>query len=148
MKAGKPPTTHVTPHLAFEDGQAVDLSAGTLDGVFETAARALAEATVDPATVPESIARYVALEAPTVEHLLFDWLSELVYIKEMNAEVYVRTNVQVTGRGPCRLSARLFGGHIVPGRTEKRADVKGVARREFVLEPCPRGWHARFIVDL
>jgi len=129
-------------------GCSVDLTARSLVDAFETAARALAEVTVNPVTVPESIARFVALEAPTLDHLLFDWLSELVYIKEMHAEVYVRTDVQVTGRGPCRLSARLFGGHIVPGCTEKRADVKGVARREFVLEPCPRGWHARFVVDL
>jgi len=129
----------------MRDGQAVDLSAGTLVGVFETAARALAEATVEPATVPESIARYVALEAATVEHLLFDWLSELIYLKERDAEVYVRTDAVVSGSGPYRLTARLYGGPIVPGRTGRRADVTGVAFQPFLLEPCAAGWHALLV---
>lgn len=128
--------------------RAVDLSARSLAGAFETASRALAEVTVDPATVPESIARHIVLEAPTLDHLLFDWLSELIYLKDRDGEVYVRTVVQLTGDGPYRLAARLYGGRIVPGRTGRRADVKGVALHELVLEPCAGGWHAHFVVDL
>ncbi|HEU4941317.1 MAG TPA: archease [Candidatus Eisenbacteria bacterium] len=126
----------------------VDLSARSLTDAFETAARALVEMTVDPSTVQESIARHIVLDAPTLEDLLFDWLSELIDLEDRYAEVYVRTAVQVSGSGPCRLVARLHGGRIVPGRTERRADVQGVSLRPFVLEPCNGGWHAHFVVDL
>jgi protein archease len=127
---------------------AVDLSAPSLTDAFETAARALAEVTVDPATVPASIARHVALEATTLEELLFDWLSELIYLKDRDGEVYVRSDVRVSGGGPYRLAARLYGGRIVPERTVRRADIKGVALHQFVLEPRGGGWHARFVFDL
>jgi SHS2 domain-containing protein len=127
---------------------AVDVSARNLSDVFETAARALAEVTVDPATVPASTVRTVALEASSLDLLLFDWLSELIYLKDRDAEVYVRTDVQVSGGGPYRLLARLYGGRIVPERTGRRADAKGVALHQFILEPCEGGWHARFVVDL
>lgn len=127
---------------------AVDLSASSLTDAFETAARALAEVTVDPATVQESIARHVTLEASSLDHLFSDWLSELIYFKDRNAEIYIRAVVRVTGEGPYRLAGRLSGGRIVPGRTERRADVKGVSLHPFVLEPRDGGWHARFVLDL
>ncbi len=127
---------------------AVDLSARSPADAFETAARALAEMAVDPGTVPESIARHIVLEAPTLGQLLFDWLSELIYLKDHDAEVYIRTAVQVSGGGPYRLAARLYGGRIVPGRTDSRADIKGIALHEFIFEPSPGGWHSRFVVDL
>ena len=147
-RSGARDQSHGRGRAAAPSGCSVDLNARSLVDAFETAARALAEVSVNPATMPESITRFVALEAPTLDHLLFDWLSELIHIKDMDAEVYARTDVQVSGRGPCRLSARLFGGRIVPGCTERRADVKGIALRDFALEPCPGGWHARFVVDL
>jgi SHS2 domain-containing protein len=134
-------------HKTALAGCSTDLSAPSLAGVFEAAARALAEATVDPATVPESIAQHIVLVAPTPGHLLFDWLSELIYLRDRDGEVYVRTSVQVTGAGPYRLAARLHGGRIVPGRTVQRADVRGVAVHPFTLEPGDGGWHARFFLD-
>jgi SHS2 domain-containing protein len=138
---------HFVDDVAIVD-RAIDVTAGNLTDTFETAARALAEATVNPATVPESIARHVVLDAETCEHLLFDWLSELIDLRERDGEVYVRTVVRVSESGPCHLAARLYGGRIAPGRTERRADVKGVSPRAFALEACEKGWHARFVVDV
>ena len=128
--------------------RAIDLSARSLSDAFETAARALADVMVDRSTVQGSIARHAVLEAPTVEHLLFDWLSELVDLKDRYEEVYVHTVVQVCGCGPSRLAARLHGGRMVPGRTVTRADVKGVTLHPVVLEPRDGGWHARFVLDV
>jgi protein archease len=127
--------------------RAIDLWAPSLASLFEAAARALAEVAVDPASVPESIAQHIALEAPTPGELLFDWLSELIFLKDRDREVYVRTSVQVTGNGPYRLAARLHGGRIVPGRTVQRAGVEGVAVHPFTLEARDGGWHARFFLD-
>jgi SHS2 domain-containing protein len=71
---------------------AVDVSARNLSDVFETAARALAEVTVDPATVPASTVRTVALEASSLDLLLFDWLSELIYLKDRDASMCAPTS--------------------------------------------------------
>jgi SHS2 domain-containing protein len=127
---------------------AFEISAASLDEVFETAARALTEAVVDPATVAPGVTRHVTLEAPSLDLLLFDWLSELIALQDEHAEVFVRTHPVVTGTGPCRIEARLEGGPIVPGHTVRRADPKGVTFHRFVLEPRPEGWHARVVINL
>jgi SHS2 domain-containing protein len=127
---------------------AVDLTGATLGDVFETAARALAETMVDPATVPVTVRREIVLEAPNRELLLFEWLSELVSRKDELSEVFVRSQVDVSGEGPVRLTARLEGGSLLAATTERRGDPKGITLHEFVLEPQDGGWHARFVVDL
>jgi SHS2 domain-containing protein len=127
---------------------AVDVTGATLDDLFDTAALALTEMMVDPATVPIAITRRISLEASGLDLLLFDWLSDMIFRKDRDAEVFVRTAARVRGTGPYHLEARLEGGAIVPGRTIRRADAKGVTFYELVVEPTPGGWHARFVVDL
>lgn len=127
---------------------ALDVTAGTLDDLFATAARALVETMVDPATVPAAFTRTLSLEASTVELLLYDWLSELIFRKDAAGEVFPRCDVQVREQGGFRLDARLEGGAIEPGRTALRADAKGVTLHQFVVERAPEGWHARFVIDL
>lgn len=127
---------------------AVDVTGATPADLFETAARALAEVMVDPLTVPVSLERRVTLGAPELDLLLFDWVSELVARKDADAEVFTRTHVELSGDGPCRLSARLEGGPIVPGTTGLRGDVKGVTLHRFVLEQRAGGWHGSFVLDL
>ena len=127
---------------------AIDVSARTLDDLFETAAGAVADTMVAPGTLAGAVSRRLTLTGPTLEMLLYDWLSELIAVKDASAEVFPRTEVAVTGPGPYQLHASLQGGRIVPGRTERRADPKGVTLHRFVLEPSEEGWHARFVVDL
>jgi SHS2 domain-containing protein len=127
---------------------AVEVTGTTLGDVFETSARALAEVTADPGTVPLVVERRVVLEEPTLDLLLFEWISELVYRKDESGEVYPRTRVEVSGDGPFRLDARLEGGPLVHGATGLRADVKGVTLHRFVLESREEGWHASFVLDL
>lgn len=127
---------------------AVEVSAASVNDLFETAGRALTELMVDPDTVPISLERHITLEAQGLDLLLFDWLSDLIGRKDADGEVFVRARIDVTGAGPYRLDARLEGGPIVRGRTGLRADAKGVTLHQFLIEPLRGGWHARFVVDL
>ena len=127
---------------------AVEVSADSLSDLFETAARALAELMVDPATLEASVTRHLTLEAPSLDLLLFEWLSDLIARKDAEAEVFARTEVRVTDEGPSRLEARLIGGPIVTGRTGRRSDVKGLTFHRFMIERVAGGWHATFVLDL
>ena len=44
---------------------------------------------VDPTTLPITVARVVTSEAPQFDLLLYDWLSELIYLKDLSAVVDV-----------------------------------------------------------
>lgn len=127
---------------------ALDIEGKDLDDLFETAALALADVMVDPATVPPTVQRTVTLDAPRIDLLLYDWLSELIYLKDRDREVFAHVRARVEGQGPCRLTARLEGGIIDPERTELRADAKAVTFHRFVVEPMAEGWRARVVIDI
>jgi SHS2 domain-containing protein len=103
---------------------------------------------VDPATVPTTARRTIALHADELDLLLFDWLSELIFRKDRDCEVYTRTRVAVAGSGPFRLAAEVEGGVLDPARVELRSDPKAVTFHQFALERSDRGWRARIVIDI
>ena len=127
---------------------AMDVEASDLDDLFATAASALAEVMVDPATVPNTVERTIALTAPQLDLLLYDWLSELIYRKDRDREVFPWAEVRVSGTGPFELAARVRGGALDPERTALRADAKAVTFHQFTVEPRGAGWHARVVIDI
>lgn len=127
---------------------AMDVEGSSLDDLFATAARAVAEVMVDPATVAVTDERRVSLSASSLDLLLYDWLSELLYLKDSEQMVFTEAEVLVTQDSPCRLEGRLRGGVIDRERTALRADAKAVTFHQFTLEPRDGGWHARLVIDI
>ncbi len=127
---------------------AIEVVGESLSDVFETAARALAEAMVDPGTVACDRERDVELSATALDLLLFDWLSEIIYRKDAHREVFPGARVRIDGEGPYRLTARLSGGPMDPETTETRSDLKAVTLHQFRLEPQDNGWRAHFVIDV
>jgi SHS2 domain-containing protein len=128
---------------------AIDIEGRSLDDLFETAAAALAKLMVDdPATLPVSVTRTIALEAPELDMLLHDWLSELIFLKDRDSLVFLRARVRVEGHGPYRLAAEVEGGAIDPERTARGADPKAVTFHQFGLRTVPGGWRARVVIDI
>lgn len=132
--------------IALADA-ALEIVGDDLDDLFATAARALADLMVDPATLNERVVRTVHLEAPALDLLLYDWLGELIFRKDRDGEVFPTAQVWVQRGDPCTLDAELSGGVIEPGRTELRADAKAVTLHEFSVEPTAAGWCARVVID-
>jgi SHS2 domain-containing protein len=127
---------------------ALEVEGHDLDDLFETAGRALTETMLDPATLPGTVEHELRLEAQTLEWLLYEWLSELIARKDEHGIVYTRLAVKVQDGQRYLLTAQAQGGSIVRGRTELRADPKGVSLQRFEVTPFPGGWHARFVLDL
>jgi SHS2 domain-containing protein len=127
---------------------AVRIDATNLDDLFETGAAVLVELMVDPATVSRSLERTIELTAVRVDLLFHDWLSELIFRKDRDREVYPETRVRVTGAGPLSLEARLRGGVIDSARTGLRADAKAVTFHRFRVEPAGAGWQAEVVIDI
>lgn len=127
---------------------AVEIEGSDLDDLFATAARALAEVMVDPATVRTNVERRLELTAPSIDLLLYDWLAELIYLKDAEQLVFPVSDVAVSDGSPCRLTARLTGGAIDRSTTALRADAKAVTFHQFSVEPQAHGWRARVVIDI
>jgi protein archease len=127
---------------------AMDIEGCDLPDLFATAAQALAELMVDPATVVMSRRHRAALEAARLDLLLYDWLSELIFRKDRDREVFPQARLVITGSGPFALTAELVGGPIDPVQTALRADPKAVTFHQFALERVDGLWRARVVIDI
>jgi protein archease len=127
---------------------AIEVEGDNLDDLFATAASAVAELMVDPTTVPRTVEQSVTLTAPALDLLLYDWLSELIYLKDADQVVFPVASVRVHEGVPCQLTARISGGVIDRERTELRADPKAVTLHQLTVEPSARGWRARVVIDI
>ncbi len=133
--------------IALADS-AVEIEGRDLGDLFETAAEALARLMVDPATVEPTVDRTLTLEAARLDLLLFDWLSELIFLKDRDRQVFTHCRVRINGEGPFTLSAQLRGGVIDPERTALGADPKAVTFHQFALDQVGDGWRARVVIDI
>lgn len=127
---------------------ALEVEGADLDDLFATAAQALAELMVDPTTVAATVERTVTLTASSLDLLFYDWLAELILLKDQEEMVFPRTDVRVTANSSCRLEAVLVGGLIDRERTALRADAKAVTFHQFAIERRGQGWSARVVIDI
>jgi len=125
-----------------------EIDAADLPDLFETAAAALAELTVEPATLRGSAEAHVQLTADALDLLLFDFLGELIYRRDADGVVLYDGRVRISGDGPYRLDARLAGGRIDVASTVRRNDPKAVTFHQLAVEPCDGGWRARVVLDI
>jgi SHS2 domain-containing protein len=127
---------------------AIEVMGRDLGDLFETVARAVAEIMVDPATISVTVHREIELTASALDLLLFDWIAELIFLKDSEQLICAETAVSVADVPPCRLTARVAGGHIDRARTTLRADVKAPTFHRFALESGTDGWRARIVLDI
>jgi SHS2 domain-containing protein len=136
---------------------AVEATATDLDGVFAAVADGLAAASCDdvpePAADAESFA--VSVTAEGREALLFDYLDQLIYERDVRSVLPVRNRVAIADaepgdpRGPegaaWRLDATARG---VPLDAVDAREVKAVTYSEMRVEPTDDGWTAYVVFDV
>lgn len=129
--------------------------AETLEGLFETAAEALADLLTDRAAVEEREERRIEIAAPDLEQLLVRWLTELIGWFEIDGLVYHRFSVRILGE--CRMEGRAFGEDFEPeapgeaggpGRHPVRTGVKAVTYHQLKIRRAGGGWEATVIFDV
>lgn len=129
---------------------AFEVAAPSLDDVFAEAARALLETVTDPGTVRASLHRSFELAAPDLETLLVDWLGELIYVFEVDRQLFADAAVTVTeADGAPRLEAVARGEPYAPDRHPIRVQVKAVTYHRLEVACRPDGtWTARVVFDI
>ena len=137
-------------HVALADTayEAVGDSPGEL---CNAAGRALMEIMANPGTIGTSWNTIVDCQAETLSDLLFDWLNQLVFLKDVHSVVFHHAEVVVSEQAnpPCwRLRASVFGAPVDPGRQELRADVKAVTKHLYSVDHVGTEWCARIVLDV
>ncbi|MBI3604053.1 MAG: archease [Nitrospirae bacterium] len=123
--------------------------------LFESAAQAVIETLVDPRTVASTWHRIIERQDDDLASLLFDWLSDIVYLKDAEGVVFRTAEAVVsqdTASGIWRLRGALAGAPIDAGRHSLRADVKAVTKHLYEVSRGERSgketWLARVVLDI
>lgn len=116
----------------------------TLPALFEQAAEGMMAQMLDVARVPRTGRRRVQVAAPDRESLLVEWLNELLYLREVEGETFVRA--RVTHLTDTTLEAEVEGGPVPAGAVFhpiKAATYHGLAIRE-----TETGYEAVIVFDV
>ncbi|MGD8267906.1 MAG: archease [Desulfobacterales bacterium] len=129
---------------------AFEASGADLEEVFTAAAEALLAVTVaDHLTVRGSLRKTVTLVAESEEMLLFDFLQELVFLKDRDQTLLRVDRIDILpGKEGYHLEAKLAGEQLDYDRHDLVVDVKAVTMHQFHLAPTPDGWQARIVLDI
>ncbi|MFA1612098.1 archease [Halobellus rubicundus] len=128
---------------------AVEAVAPTLSGVFAAIADGLAAASCDeiPAAGGETVE--VAVDAQRPEALLFDYLDELIYERDVRAVLPVDHEVRIEEPSGDRDEWRLAGTYRgVPLERVDAREVKAVTYSEMRLDETDAGWSAYVVFDV
>ena len=119
------------------------LTAASVTGIFEQAARLLAEEEAPEADLdhPGGEPLEVALPGGELGGLLVDWLNELIYLTEMHDRPY--PHARVSRADEERLEATLRAVEAPVRHAVKAATLHGVEVRR-----ANGGWQARVLVDV
>jgi SHS2 domain-containing protein len=120
--------------------------AADLETLFADAARGLMSivvANVDD--VRPARERRFEVAGVQIDFLLFDWLSELLYVFETERLLLADFTVRLTSAG---LTATARGEPLDPARHVLAHEVKAVTYHGLNVEQTDAGWQAEVIVDI
>jgi len=122
----------------------------TLEEVFENAALAMFNVIIDTGKVSGETAREVCLTSPDLEYLLVDWLSELLYLFEVDEIVFWKFRVEEIReeKGECSIKAVASGEQYYPESHPFETEIKAVTYNQLELEKTAEGWKAQVVVDI
>ncbi len=134
------------PDVALAD-IAFEAESDSASGLFESCALAITDIMVDPSTLRVEVSRELTLESDDIDRLLYDFLTELIVIKDVDSLLFKRVEVKVTRDGK-RLEATLSGEAIDRGRHALRNDVKAVTMHMFRVQREGPVWKATVVLDI
>nr|WP_321496463.1 archease [uncultured Methanolobus sp.] len=123
----------------------------TLEQAFENAALAMLNVMVETSSVNNSLSVNIELTSFDLDSLLFDWLSEILFVFEVDEIVFGRVEVnKITvdeNDEQCSLEATLYGETIDLSVHVFDTEVKAATYNDMRIENSDDGWMIQATVD-
>jgi SHS2 domain-containing protein len=117
-----------------------------LKSLFENAGEAFFHLITDLRKVRRRIERRVNIRAESLDRLMVDWLSELLYLHDVENLLFKGFKVDSVGEDG--LKAVVKGEPFQEGVHVIKTEVKAVTYHQIEVRQKNRGWRARVILDL
>lgn len=134
------------PDVALAD-IAFEADAPTVSGLFEECAVAVSEIMVDPKTLGRNTVREFSLKSEGLDRLLYDFLTELIVVKDVDSLLFGEFEVEVSPDGTS-LAAVAKGEPIDREKHALRNDVKAVTMHMFGVRREGDRWKATVVLDI
>jgi SHS2 domain-containing protein len=128
---------------------AFEAEGDSIEELFQACTQAILETLADPRTVAASWERRIIKMDASLDDLLVEWLSEIVYWKDAAGVVFREAPVKLTRESDAwKLEATLTGAAVDGTVQTLRNDVKGITRHLYCLGQEGPRWKARIVVDV
>lgn len=117
-----------------------------LTSLFQNAGEAFFHLITDLRKVRLRTERKIEIGGESLERLMVDWLSELLYLHDAENLLFKRFNVESVGEGGLR--AKVKGEFFQEGIHVIKTGVKAVTYHQIEVRQVKEGWRARIILDL
>lgn len=126
---------------------AYDAYGKTPEEVFVNSALALFDIMCTIRKIPQKVPREINVESSSLKQLLYDFLEELIFIKDTEQLLFSRFEVHIVN--DTKLRAIAYGECIQKiSSHELRNDAKAITLHQFDVVKEKKGWRARVIVDI
>lgn len=130
----------------------------TLAELFQNCAQALMAVMADPKAINPITNYQLRITSKTIEELLFDFLNELVFLKDKENAIFCKFDLIIHDDTSSyhrkrrdqkyKLEAKMGGETIDPKRHRLRADIKAATWHLFKIEKKEKNYRARVVVDI
>ena len=122
-----------------------------LNELFENSALAIFELSAEVKTIEPKKKLTVKLENKKLDNLLYDFLSEILFLKDSKYMVFRNVKVKINEdkkNGKFKLASVLEGDKINANKQHLENDIKAVTMHMFELKKEKNNWKARIVVDI
>jgi len=117
-----------------------------LKALFENAGKGFFHLITDLRKVKRRVERRVSLEGESLDRLMVDWLSELLYLHDVENLLFKEFKVESVGEDG--LKATVKGEPFQDGVHVIKTEVKAVTYHQIEVRQETGGWRAQVILDL
>ncbi len=126
---------------------AFEAKGNTPQELFLASADALFATMVDPSTVIPRHTQTIQIQADDLSELLYQWLNEIVYLKDANAMVFCEADVTVKERPTWALTGHVCGDNVQDDHL-LGSDVKAVTKHMYDVSYDGSEWVALVVLDI
>lgn len=120
-----------------------------LNELFENSAFAIFEESAGLDNIEEKEKKEIKLESEKVEDLFYDFLSEILFLKDTHSILFKKSIVKINEKNKkYYLNSELFGEKIDREKHELKNDIKAITLHMFKVEKTDEGYKALFVVDV
>lgn len=126
---------------------AFQAEAESLEELFALCAQAAFDVMADTKTIEPKSKEAVELAGENLDELLFDWLAELIYLKDLKSMLFSKFDIDIQKKNGYSLKASIWGEPADQKKHRVRVDVKAVTYHLLEVKKEDNKWTARVVLD-